>query len=95
MKRKLILILVASLLLATPVLAQISANYDLSWHVVAGGGGKMQGSGYNLQGTLGQPLTGPSSGSSHSLNSGYWSGLLNNLPPPGHPIYLPIILGGS
>ncbi len=76
MKRKFILlaILCLSLAVAVPALAQVSANYDLSWHVIGGGGGQSASAGHTLQGTAGQSLTGMMSSSGHTLCSGFWCG---------------------
>jgi hypothetical protein len=69
------------------VLAQVSAAYDLSWHVIAGGGGKMEGTQYTLQGTTGQALTGQTSSSGHTLCSGFWCGV-----EAEYRVYLPLVL---
>jgi hypothetical protein len=83
-----IAILLAS---ASVALAQISANYDLSWHVIAGGGGHMGGPGHTIAGTIGQPLVGPMmTGSGHALCSGFWCGL-----PAEYRVYLPLVLRNS
>ena len=68
------LILGALCLLASVVLAQ--GGYDLSWRVIAGGGGQMQSAGYTLIGTIGQPSAGTMTGSSSALCSGFWCGHL-------------------
>lgn len=75
---------------ASVALAQISANYDLSWHVIAGGGGQMQSVGHTAMGTIGQPLVGSMTSGSHALCSGFWCGIL-----PGYRIYLPLVLRNS
>jgi hypothetical protein len=91
-KRKVILkvcevlsILTALLLLAAVALAQ--GSYDLSWHVIAEGGGQMQSAGYTLMGTIGQPAAGMLQSSSHSLCSGFWCGTVAE-----YRIYLPLTL---
>ncbi len=84
-----IAILIICLALAVPVLAQSSANYDLSWHVIAGGGGRMESTGHALLGTTGQPLVGSmTTGSGHSLCSGFWCGAAEE----GVHIYLPLVV---
>jgi hypothetical protein len=60
------------LTLATIVIAQVSSNYDLSWHVIGGGGGRLEGAGHVMQGTLGQPATGHATSSGYALCSGFW-----------------------
>ena len=89
------LVLVACLALAAPVLcqaqdavlAQVSANYELSWRVIAGGGGRMAGTQHTLQGTAGQPVIGPAAGSGHTLCSGFWCGV-----EAEYRVYLPLVL---
>jgi len=89
------LVLVVCLALAAPVLrqaqdvvlAQVSANYDLSWHVIAGGGGRMAGTQHTLQGTTGQAVVGPAAGSGHTLCSGFWCGV-----EAEYRVYLPLVL---
>ena len=84
------LALAACLALAAPVLAQVSANYDLSWHVIAGGGGQMESAGHTMLGTIGQPAVGSMTSGSHALCSSFWCGVL-----PGYRIYLPLVLRNS
>jgi hypothetical protein len=85
------LALAACLALALPVLAQVSSNYDLSWHVIAGGGGKMASAGHTLAGTSGQPVIGAMSSSpgGHTLCSGFWCGAAAET---GGQVYLPLVL---
>jgi hypothetical protein len=71
-KLRVIFVLAILLALSLPVLAQVSSSYDLSWHVIGGGGGKMASAGHTLQGTTGQALVGQMSGSGHNLCSGFW-----------------------
>ncbi len=86
---KALFILAACLLLvAVPALAQVSASYDLSWHVVAGGGGRMASAGHTLQGTVGQPVTGVMLGSGYTLCSGFECGGA----AVQYRIYLPVVL---
>ena len=74
--------------LASVALAQASANYDLSWHAIAGGGGRMESGDHAVLGTVGQPAAGTMSGSGHTLESGFWGrGAIAR-----QPIYLPLVL---
>ena len=75
------------LAMASIALAQVSSNYDLSWHVISGGGGQMESTGHTLQGTLGQPATGSMTSSGHTLCSGFWCAESG-----GFEVYLPLIL---
>lgn len=62
------------LAVGTTVLAQSSASFDLGWHVIGGGGGESSSASYQVNGTIGQNVTGPPSVGSVSfvLSSGYW-----------------------
>ena len=90
-KLVLLLILVVCLALAVPArsVAQVTSNYDLSWRVIAGGGGQMQSASYTMMGTVGQPLAGPMASSSYNLGSGFWSGAAAE-----YRVYLPVVLRG-
>ena len=81
-------VLLAGLALVTAAWAQVSPNYDLSWHVVAGGGLRVASSGHVVQSTVGQFAVGPA-GSTHAVSSGYWYGMR---PAAGYAIYLPLVL---
>lgn len=88
MKRKVTLALVLVITLgAVPVLAQISAAHDLWWHVIGGGGGRMESTGHTLQGTVGQPVTGSMASDGHTLCSGFWCGVGTE-----YRVYLPLVL---
>lgn len=73
------------------VLAQASSVYDLSWNVVAGGGGRVESAGHTLLSTIGQPAAGPVAGPSYTLRSGFWGGALVD---EGHRVYLPLVMKG-
>ena len=88
-KLVLLLILVVCLALVVPVRgeAQVTSNYDLSWHVFAGGSRQMQSASYVMMGTVGQPLARPMGSSRHSLGSSFWSGAAAE-----YRVYLPIVV---
>ena len=87
-KYETILVLIACLLaVAGPVLAQSPANYDLSWHVVAGGGGRLEGTSYTLMGTVGQADAGVLAGNNYRLKGGFWPGGSQI-----YRVYLPLVL---
>ena len=86
------------LLLAITVLGLASAaltlgTENISRWAVAGGGGQSAGSGYALNGTLGQPEAGPAmSGGDYTLSGGFWRSGITALPVTGgNTIYMPII----
>jgi hypothetical protein len=62
--------------------AQTGDGFDLSWHVVGGGGagGPLTGSGFSLRSTLGQAAVGTFSDASYWFGNGYWYGAINTAP---------------
>lgn len=69
-------LVLAGLLVVGTVQAQTSPGYDLSWHVVAGGGREWMSSGiHQVNGTLGQFAIGRASAPDHAVGSGYWYGM--------------------
>jgi hypothetical protein len=90
MKRPIAVVsLLICLALALTAVAQVSGLYDLSWHVIGGGGGRMESpGGHQLRGTAGQSLTGAmQSAGAHALCSGYWPcGVADE-----HRIFLPLV----
>jgi hypothetical protein len=79
MKRE-ALILVGLLCLAGIVCAQVSEHYDLSWHVIGGGGSAMDSASYVMRSTVGQ-LIGLSSSENYQVGAGYWYGNVSVSPP--------------
>jgi hypothetical protein len=98
MKRKLVLFGAALVLLGISLgqaanvphiaLAQSGGGYDLTWNVIAGGGGTSTSANgvYSLSGTIGQADAGPLSGAPYTLNGGFWNDALNGLK-----LFLPLI----
>ena len=83
------LLIVTVLLLASVVLAQSGAGYDLSWWSVDGGGGmNSAGGSYSLGGAIGQPNAGALSGGEYSLTGGFWTSGKTRMQ---HIIYLPLV----
>ena len=84
------LTLTLALLLATATIvgAQSSAHFDLSWHVLAGGGQPSASANYRVNGTVGQGLAGPPAASSAGfrLSSGYWVARVPSV------VYLPLVI---
>lgn len=59
--------------LGVPAQAQTGSGYDLTWHVIASGGGTSAGGGYTLTSTIGQPIAGVAQrGGSYTLAGGFW-----------------------
>ncbi len=74
-KRILMWSLTVALLMALAIpVAQAQQAPDIPWQVISGGGAPSTGSGVTLNGTLGQPMIGPSSGGGSDLGAGYWYG---------------------
>lgn len=67
-----ILLLLLILALAVPVLAQISANFDLNWHVLSGGGGPRNSDQYQIDDVLGQWPDGRASSARYQIDPGFW-----------------------
>ena len=64
-------LIVASALL---IAAAASAQFDLSWRTIDGGGAESTGGGFALAGTIGQPDAGAMSGGDFELSGGFWPG---------------------
>jgi len=88
MKRHLPILLLALAMFAiltTVVLAQ--GDYSISRSVIAGGGGFSSGGVYDVQGTIGQPVAGATSGGEYDLSAGFWGWLESFFG-----VYLPLVL---
>lgn len=75
------------LVLFTVILAQSGEAYNLSWSIIAGGGGNSTGGSYALGGTAGQTGAGMVAGGSYTLVGG--AGVN---PAQQYGIYLPLII---
>lgn len=77
-KRKLFALsapVVASLLFATLLLAQSSANFDLQWHALTSGGGQRVSANFVLQDALGETTSGASTSANTLVQAGFVAGL--------------------
>ena len=81
--------LLLALLLAGIAGAQTSPGYNLSWYVLAGGGGRSAATHYAMNSTVGQALVGLSNGASIGMRSGYWQNW------PDYRVLLPMVLKGA
>ena len=63
------------------------AGYDLSRHVVAGGGAQVRAGDYDLGSTAGQPAAGLAQNAPYNLCAGFWCGV----EVIGYRIYLPLV----
>ena len=50
-----------------------SAQYQMDWFTLDGGGGQSSGGAYTIHGTIGQPDAATSSGGAYTLQGGFWS----------------------
>lgn len=66
--------LAVSLLAAFAALTAPAGAYQITWSVIAGGGGTASGGGYVLNGTVGQPAAGFVQGGSFLHWIGFWAG---------------------
>ena len=66
--------LLAGALQVKSAAAQTGSGFDLSWNVI-GGGGKSTGSGFTVEGTIGQPVVSLSSNAAYTLQHGFWVSL--------------------
>ena len=51
-----------------------SADYEIDWYTIDGGGGRSTGGSYELVGTIGQPDAVYSAGGDYELLGGFWPG---------------------
>jgi hypothetical protein len=56
-------------LLASSAYAQ---TYNLEWYVIGSGGGQIEGGGFGIDGTIGQPIVGEISSTDYTLHAGFW-----------------------
>ena len=74
--------LAAVALLAVVVTAASGTGLSLVWRLIAGGGGRASSSGYVLDGSIGQSLSGDLASADYRLGAGYWSGMGEGSPAP-------------
>lgn len=65
---------VSILMLMALATSTVSAQYELSWYTIDGGGGRSSGGPYTLSGTIGQPDAAYSAGGGFELLGGFWPG---------------------
>jgi len=74
--------------LASLALAQSSTSFDLSWHVLGGGGHGMSSATYAMEGTFGQVMVEEAESEHYGLAGGFWDPRLGEQ----HMVYLPLVL---
>lgn len=92
MKKRGLLTICAVVMLAGLTWAAIAAPtaFTFSWWSVDGGGGRSEGDGLVVSGTAGQLDASSLTGEGYTLGGGFWSG--GELVPPGHDVYLPLVV---
>jgi hypothetical protein len=78
---------VASLAFALLAMGQTGGSHDLSWSVIAGGGGESSGAGYVIKDTLGQPAIDGEAGKGDTLTDGFWQAISVHAR-----VYLPVVI---
>ena len=68
-------------------LSALQSSYDMSWYTIDGSAIFSTGSGYSLNGTVGQPEVGTLSGGGYTLNAGFWGGASI----ASYTVYLPLV----
>ncbi len=79
-------------------LAQVSANYNLGWHLLSGGGGLSLSGNYRVDDSLGQMTGGRAASSSYAVDSGFWygvTGAAGAVPLTPTPTATPVVVPGS
>jgi hypothetical protein len=67
--------LLAGLIVTSIAVAQVSPNFDLSWHLLSGGGGSRSSPNYRVDDSLGQWAERPSSSANYDIAPGFWYGV--------------------
>ena len=67
-----------------------SPSYQLNWDVVENGGSMMQSTSFTMYSTTGQNVTTTMSGSTYTLENGFWHGVFENI----YKVFLPLITKG-
>lgn len=68
------MIMVLALCFVLLAIGTTSADYEIDWYTIDGGGGTSSGGLYTLTGTIGQPDAAYSAGSGYELLGGFWPG---------------------
>ena len=87
----------AALLLLLGGAAAVAGNVipPRPWQVFSSGGAASANGTISLNGSLGQPVSGPAAGGEVTLGAGYWYGIRRGAegePPRSYQIYLPLVV---
>lgn len=88
----LLAVILATIILVNGAMAQSSGDFNLGWHLNAGGGGSASSGNYIMNGSIGQPVTSGTGGTNFGLTTGFWQLMVVPAPPPSYIINLPVIL---
>ena len=86
--KRLLLLGLALVLLATSALAD-AQSFNLTWWTVDSGGGASSSAQYTLSGSIGQPDAGVLDGGGYILGGGFWPGRVRQ--SQGQDLYLPLV----
>jgi len=67
-------IILGCLAVSGVVVAQVSTNFDLSWHLLSGGGGSRESANYHVDDSLGQWVGGSTGSAGYDIDPGFWYG---------------------
>ncbi len=81
------------LTVAGAVLAQVSPNFDLGWHVLSGGGGSRGSAEYQIDDTLGQWPGGAAGSAHYQVAPGFWQP--SRLIDKAQRIYAPLVINSQ
>jgi hypothetical protein len=85
-----LMVVLGTLVLTEVALGQASTNFDLSWHLLSGGGGSRSSAGYRIDDSLGQWIGQSASSTSYRIEPGFWYGTV--VSEEGRKIYLPLVV---
>jgi hypothetical protein len=73
MQTKMKIILILTIAAGSLFAPSTHAQFAIDWFTIAGGGGTSTGGPYAVSGTIGQPITGESTGGTFTIEAGFWS----------------------
>jgi hypothetical protein len=89
-KQLIMLSLIACLALAAVPIASGAVGTAIDWGVFSSGGGSASSGSVSLNGSLGQPVVGVSSGGETQLSAGFWHAQAAGAPP--YQVMLPLVV---
>lgn len=89
MKKVTIVLILLAIIVAVPVLAQISPHFDLNWSLLSSGGGLRSSAHYQIDDVLGQWSDGLSSSARYQIDPGFWH---KGRELRARSIYMPVLL---